>query len=96
MLYDLYIENCEQKNIIQRKTMDNFIETIDAKIEAKGYQIIEIEERFTEADINKIGLDIEELQKIIKLPSKLEKENYKELGYGRFKRHDWFWLETQI
>ena len=93
MLHDLYLDNCDRRGMRYKKGRHSFIESIEAKLESKGYEIAYEGERFVEPDINKIGLDTEVISEMMELPSKLTTLRYKEFGYGRYKGNDWFRLK---
>lgn len=97
MLYDLYIESCERRGVSlkYRKNMRNFNEAIEAKLISKGYKLKSKGERFTETNIDNIGIDINKISEMIEVPDKLTATSYDVTGYGRFLSNDWFELEKE-
>lgn len=95
MLYDLYIESCDRRGVKYRKNMRNFTEAIEAKLESQGYILHKKGERFKEENIDRIGIDTNEISKMIELPTKLTFAQYNVTGYGRYLSNDWFELEKQ-
>ena len=95
MLYDLYIESCDRRGVKYRKNMRNFSEAIEAKLESKGYILHRKGERFKEDSLDNIGIDTNEISKMIELPTKLTFAQYNVTGYGRYLSNDWFELEKE-
>lgn len=95
MLYDLYIESCERRGVKYRKNVRNFTEAIQAKLESKGYRFHFKGERYNEENIENIGLDTNNISKMIELPTKMTVAQYNAIGYGRYLSNDWFTLEME-
>lgn len=95
MLHHLYIENSHRRGVKYTKNRNNFIESIDAKLESQNYKIERINRRFREENYENIGLDTKVIAEMIELPVELTKAQYTVNGYGRFMSHDWFTLHLQ-